>query len=1069
MSDEMDEIWELYADDGAQALDAMEAALLTLQEGDAADPSVQIGALFRAVHTFKGNSRVLGLAVVENRAHLSEDLIGLVRDRGVPLTSEIVDVLMLSCDTLRGMLEETASTRADVAPEPSEVLTERLQEMISACTARLEGGAVGEGEGDGAAPAAPIPSPLDASVFDVFDDVDDTDDAGDGAGPEAAPLDAPADPDAVTAEDAAPSPESAVEAAPAAGEAEPKPAAPRLCDDPTYRDIFIGMANEAIGKLDALLAAGGDELGAQSAKQADQLGYAAGQMGLDDWQARLDAFVQQIKGGGDASADIPVLLADLRALLDRGIGASAVPSADEGQDAAETDVLAAMQEYYGAVAELGLGFAEGSTPDPARQAELADAIRALAVADGYVRLDAAATELGAAVDAAGYRRAELQLYEELASIERVKPARGGEEFIAPSALLETWCADHIYDVLGELRKILDKLRKDYDREAHFAEFERQMRFVYHACSHFRMETAAQLTMALVDLFSRVRVGGDMPDAMLTHIARGFLDTLELVFDALDQGDTPDMEAINQLFEEASNACFVSSGLVTARTIEKRLGLPEAFHRVLSPESVREAQAAIDEKLSFYIVRADLNQDQAKAEAFLDWIGAGEAKMITNVTVFTETDVVFDFLLASRRDSSELVEALATIDASGKNLSLMQALAAGSEEDAEAAAPSAEDVPTETLAAPASIGNTIQLIEMIGEMAAGQAMVQHMLSAVAARDLVHEIELALREAGVERVDPTVWRALRDRLDDYGDAITQVADAEAQLSEQVTRIQEAGVALRSRPAQALLQSLAAFVETRSRAQGCEARLSSEGGDITLDQTILEEMRAHLKALLTMRIASGTAPTRFHVAVLREDDGVVLTLEDNGGAQDDDAVVAEIAAELAARSGSLRVATPPTGGMRFHLMLPLNMVVLDGMVVRVSEVNYVVPLESIQRIQQCKPADVLTISAGGGAQMLRLSEGEHVPIHSLHGANIAGRPATGAGAAPAPQKATDERIYVIVRSASRQIALPVDELLGQQMVLLRPLRGVLSGMRGLTGIALLAGGDVGMVLSVSRLQAA
>jgi two-component system chemotaxis sensor kinase CheA len=54
-------------------------------------------------------------------------------------------------------------------------------------------------------------------------------------------------------------------------------------------------------------------------------------------------------------------------------------------------------------------------------------------------------------------------------------------------------------------------------------------------------------------------------------------------------------------------------------------------------------------------------------------------------------------------------------------------------------------------------------------------------------------------------------------------------------------------------------------------------------------------------------------------------------------------------------------------------------------------------------------------------------------------------------------------------QQLAIPVDELLGQQLVLLRPLRGVLSRTRDLTGVALLAGGEVGMVLAVSRLRAA
>src|SRR3989338_3884242 len=134
MSDEMDEIWALYADDGAQALDAMEATLLALEGALDTVPSGSVAALFRAVHTFKGNSRVLGLSVVESRAHLAEDLIGLVRDACVPLDAEIHDILLEVTDTLRVMLETTAATHADVAPEPSAALMERLADKIARCS-----------------------------------------------------------------------------------------------------------------------------------------------------------------------------------------------------------------------------------------------------------------------------------------------------------------------------------------------------------------------------------------------------------------------------------------------------------------------------------------------------------------------------------------------------------------------------------------------------------------------------------------------------------------------------------------------------------------------------------------------------------------------------------------------------------------------------------------------------------------------------------------------------------------------------------------------------------------------
>jgi two-component system, chemotaxis family, sensor kinase CheA len=59
------------------------------------------------------------------------------------------------------------------------------------------------------------------------------------------------------------------------------------------------------------------------------------------------------------------------------------------------------------------------------------------------------------------------------------------------------------------------------------------------------------------------------------------------------------------------------------------------------------------------------------------------------------------------------------------------------------------------------------------------------------------------------------------------------------------------------------------------------------------------------------------------------------------------------------------------------------------------------------------------------------------------------------------------VIVHTNGGHFAVPVDELIGQQLVLLRPLQGVLSSIRHMSGVAILSGGEIGLVLSVSALM--
>lgn len=1057
MSDEMDEIWDLYADDGTQALDATEAALEAIMAGTGA-AEAHVAALFRAVHTFKGNSRVLGLSVVESRAHLAEDLIGLVRDGGVALTGEIVDGLLETADILRRMLEETVRTRADVAPEPSEALMAKLRDLIAryggaevpaaevpaaevlaaeVLAAEVPAGEVAQPQADPASEADPPPSfetrrkPASRSRAKAQPTLkpDDT----------RAPQDAPPSGAIPTPAEAGapPSPSDAVATAP--GHA-------LRSLDPGYRAIFLDMVDGTLSDLAGLPAAEGSAARAK----ADALGYAAGQLGLADWAACLAAFgAQEV-----TPATLDRLIADLSALRGRDFGTApgAAPDPDPqpatGQGAG---VLGRIAPILARIADLGLQAAGDTPPPPGDLAALGDAIDALALPEGLVRLSEAGHGFARARDAEQFRSAQLAVFEELTALEAVL----GEADLAgleprPSAILRSWAADNIFTTLQDLRLGLDDRSRDGARW--FPGFEPMMRRAFHACAHFHMDTAAQLTMALVDLFARSRAEGRVPDVILIQMARGFIDTMELVFDTLDQGDTPDIARIEQLFEEAATVSFLASGVVTARVIEARLGLPKEFHRVLSPESVKAAQAAIDAGLRFYVIRSDLNGDDRLAERFLHWLTAPPVRMITNATVFQGDTTLFDFLVATPFPEDRVIEALVELDAGGTRLSLREALhladgaepPAGSEDGADPARP-------ET---PAISGiDSLRFLETIGEISAGQSMIAAMLDEVAASDMGRDLQVALRRAGLPQPDPALRGLLRDLFDRHMARLRQINEAQAQLNAQLVALQEQSVALRSRPADVLLKPLQAFVSARARELGHGARLSIAGGEVQLDQGVIEQMRGVLKRLVSLRLGVEPAPRRLHVAVSRAEDQMRIELWDDGDPQAGAEGLEAIARDLRAQRASLRRVLPPDGGLRIHLSVPLQMIALEGMVVRVGDVHYVLPIEAIQRIHQGN--DCLAMSAADRRRMLRLADSELVPVRAL--------PRVGTSAAT-------EGLYVIVHNAEQaRMAIPVDELLGQQLVLLRPLEGVLGGLPDMSGVAILSGGEVGMVVSVSRLAAA
>lgn len=714
MTDEMDEIWALYADDGAQALDAMETTLTELEEDAPEDAKAQIGALFRAVHTFKGNSRVLGLVNVERVAHLAEDLIGLVRDEGVPLTPEILELLIRTGDMLRGMLEETADTRADVDPGPSEGLKANLQELIDRLTGKEPEAAQDAAEPEESA-AEPAAEPV-AEAEEATEDDDTPAEPVAETAPEAEETPEPED----APEDEAPSKAAAFDPglaglldqldggsdfddsffddesedagaadsaeAPAEDEEEDDtPSAPAVATvaevtegklqtiDPMYQKIFADMATEAIGKLAALMDDWSDaDSPAAAHKAADGLWYAAGQMSLSDWVAPMQAYLDAGTHDKDATAH---LLEELRTLYKENVSSedsSESPDADPSDSTDIASMFKALAEFYPELAEQGMAMRSDSPREDAARRDLSSRIRSLFEPFEFIRLLDAVDDLATATAGSAYQAAELCFYEELLAVERTAPKDTfSQELVAPSKILGAWCSDHVFETLQALRQGLD----DRSRSGNewFPEFETLMRQVHHACLNFKIDTASQLTMSLIDLFSRIRIENQTPDVILLQMGRGYVDTMELVFDALDQGDTPDTSRIEQMFEEASNVCFVASGVVTAKSIEARLGLPPEFHRVMSPESAKNAHIAIEDGLHFYVLRADINDDDALAQGFFEWITSGIVQMITNVTVFLDNATMFDFLVASSLEEDRMMERLTALDPSGRKLSMVRAL------------------------------------------------------------------------------------------------------------------------------------------------------------------------------------------------------------------------------------------------------------------------------------------------------------------------------------------------------------------------------------------------------------
>jgi len=146
----------------------------------------------------------------------------------------------------------------------------------------------------------------------------------------------------------------------------------------------------------------------------------------------------------------------------------------------------------------------------------------------------------------------------------------------------------------------------------------------------------------------------------------------------------------------------------------------------------------------------------------------------------------------------------------------------------------------------------------------------------------------------------------------------------------------------------------------------------------------------------------------------------------------------------------------GSTVVLAIPQTLAFLDSLVMRVGARLYATPIDVVAEIFQPGTEQITRVSAAGGAEMVRVRDAL-IPICRLQ--HYYGEPEL----ALAP---LETLIIVVFNTSSGQIGLPIDEIFDQQQVVMKPLQGQLEKIRASFGCALLASGEVAIVLDCERL---
>jgi chemosensory pili system protein ChpA (sensor histidine kinase/response regulator) len=347
--------------------------------------------------------------------------------------------------------------------------------------------------------------------------------------------------------------------------------------------------------------------------------------------------------------------------------------------------------------------------------------------------------------------------------------------------------------------------------------------------------------------------------------------------------------------------------------------------------------------------------------------------------------------------------------------------------------------------------------------------------------------------------TVQHNLLKNLDQADAALVSQARLNRELSQSL-------MSVRMVPFNSLADRLYRVVRQTAKELGKKANLDIRGGQIELDRSVLEKMTGPLEHLLrnaithgleerSQRLALGKPEIgQINLALTQEGNEVAIVLSDDGAGlnyerirakaieqgllapdQDTDAQaltefifhpgfstageLSELAgrgigmdvvkSETAALGGRIEAVSEPGRGASFRIYLPLTLAVTQALLVRIGNRTYAIPSAMVEQVLELKPEAVERIRTEGAAEWL----GNRYPYHYLP------RLLGDFQSMPEPQRRT---WVLLLRGGTQRVAVQVDELLGNQEIVVKNIGPQLARVIGISGATVLGDGKVVLIIN-------
>ncbi len=328
------------------------------------------------------------------------------------------------------------------------------------------------------------------------------------------------------------------------------------------------------------------------------------------------------------------------------------------------------------------------------------------------------------------------------------------------------------------------------------------------------------------------------------------------------------------------------------------------------------------------------------------------------------------------------------------------------------------------------------------------------------------------------------------------------------DRITReFQEQIMAIRMIPIGPTFEQFRRFVRDAAADLKKDIRLDIRGGDTELDKTVIEQIGDPLKHMIRNAIDHGIETPEIReksgkkrtgsitLNAYHQEGNVYIEIRDDGRGIDRESIrkkavergllksgeeitdkqaqeflmmpgfsTAVKVGELSGRGvgmdvvktniealrGSVEMFSDPGKGTTFRIKLPLTLAIIEGMLVRVGVNVYIIPLLSI--VESLKPGrdHVKTVEGKGEVILVR---GEYIPLVRLYEFFGVDSDITNPW----------ESLVVVVESGNDRLGIMIDDLVGQQQIVIKSLESYITQSRALSGAAILGDGKVALIIDV------